>query len=136
MTVGEHPESLHDDKHKEGEEESAAGVTMIGSQRSHNSIDTDSSDGESGCGHSAALRDMSSENKVHQPFRDDTDIAGAPPSASYIHGNIGTVRHLVKRSLVKRRKQHVRATRPNKDSRLGAGKGKTRNLKLEDIEAF
>ena len=67
---------------------------------------------------------------------DDTSTT----SSSYLHGNNAvTVRHLAKRSLVKKMKERERVTRPNREKRTSGKtvKRKERTFKLDqDIELF
>ena len=83
------------------------------------------------------LEDLSLHNKLHQPHRDGSDQDGGQPdslsvatitvtSNSYIHGENGSdrVRHLVKRSISKKRKQQQRQAKPKKETKapLAAGR--------------
>ncbi len=51
---------------------------------------------------------------------DDVSVISVATSTSYLHGdNVGTVRELVRRSVVKRRKYQARASRPNREKGSG-----------------
>ncbi len=70
---------------------------------------------------------------------DVSSVISVATSTSYLHGdNVGTVRELVRRSVVKRRKHQARASRPNREKGSGnrTRRGKAASTVSMDSDFF